>query len=76
MKFEKGKVYSHKNMLDLNIYVLYVFHTNNDSVKLIVQWYNRRGMYLGVQETIKINDSELPRWYEWNAQTEDWYHKS
>lgn len=73
MKFEQGKVYTHKNMLDTIVYVLQVLPVNNDYTKLKVKWFNRRGMDLNIEEVIEINKSEFSRWYEWDGQTEDWY---
>lgn len=75
MKFEQGKVYTHQNMLDLVIFVQQIFPVNENYLKLKVRWFNRRGMDIKLEETIKINKSEFPRWYEWDGQTEDWYYE-
>lgn len=67
MKFEKGKSYTHKNMLDMIIKVLEVYPTNKNCSALCIRWFNRRGLDIGIMEDIKIKNKDLPFWYEWES---------
>lgn len=64
--FERGKVYTHKNMLDCVMRVLYVLPFENH-VELKVNWFNNRGMDLNVKETVKVKKSDFSNWYEWKG---------
>jgi hypothetical protein len=52
-------------MLDMIIYVRYVFMPEEDHVKLRVAWFNKKGMDINAEETVKISKSEFSNWYEW-----------
>lgn len=67
MKFEKGKVYTHKNMLDMVVYVQHAFPANKDYLLLKIKWFNRRGMDINQEETVKIYKNEFFNWYEWKG---------
>jgi hypothetical protein len=68
MKFEKGKVYTHKNMLDMVIFVQDTYHDfDKNAIYLKIRWYNRRGMDINTEEIIRIVKSELGNWYEWEG---------
>lgn len=67
MTFEKGKFYTHKNMLDMIIYVQHVVSSEDDPLKLRIAWFNNRGMNINQEETVNIYHKELPNWYEWKG---------
>ncbi len=68
MKFKKGHVYTHQNILDVVIFVQDVLDINEEFVELKIRWFNRRGMDLHAEEVIKVNGKEYPRWYEWEGE--------
>ena len=65
MTFQKGKTYTHKNMLDVMILVDHISPSRENCTALGVQWFNQRGMNLGIRENVKITKEELNDWYEW-----------
>ena len=65
MKFEKGKLYTHRNMLDCIIHVLGPVYQDSEGYVLKVSWWVRAGYSLNMQETISIKRSDLQHWYEW-----------
>lgn len=68
MKFYRGRTYTHKNMLDMVIYVYCVTPVNEEYTNLKVKWFNRRGLDINQEETVKIKNSDFNNWYEWKGQ--------
>jgi hypothetical protein len=63
MKFEQGKLYSHKRMLDVNVYVSHVSYESPELIKLKVWWFLRSGLNLNISESINIRKHEFKNWY-------------
>lgn len=64
MRFERFKLYSHNRMLDAAIFVQEAMHCTLGRTKLKVLWFNKRGLNLGVSETVLITPAEMGNWYE------------
>jgi hypothetical protein len=64
MKFKARHFYTHKRMLDMVVQVIYIFQSDHKDV-LKVRWFNKRGLNIGLEETIEINEKELHNWHEW-----------
>jgi hypothetical protein len=69
MKFEEGKSYTHKRMLDCVIYVRHVAFESDEVIKLKVSWFNNRGMSLRISESINIREHEFNNWYEFKGES-------
>lgn len=67
MKFERNKIYTHKNMLDMLVFVIYDYMPFESYTKLRIKWFNRRGLDVNQEETIKITNEEAINWYEWKG---------
>lgn len=52
-------------MLDMVIKVMYVYLPYEAHVNLRIKWFNRRGMDIHTEETVKIKNEEFGNWYEW-----------
>ena len=62
--FKKFKTYTHKAMLDVVVLVLTSYRLEDGRYRLKVRWFNRRGIDLGIQETITITKPQVKNWYE------------
>ncbi len=62
--FQKYRTYTHKNMLDAAFMVLSSFRTPKGDYKLKIRWFNRRGMDLGLNETVKVVQAQVGNWAE------------
>lgn len=67
MTFHRGRCYTHKNMLDMVIYVTHIVFKGNNYTKLRIRWFNRRGLDINQEEVVKIKVSEYENWYEWKG---------
>lgn len=65
---QKGKVYTHKRMIDCAIYI-YNFKKNKDGYEVDVQWLTKSGLILDARGKELIKNQELNNWYEihWRA---------
>lgn len=64
MIMEKGKYYTHRNMLDVFFRADYVLHRDIKTTVVKLSWFNRgtdAPWYMGIQETIEINH-KTPGW--------------
>lgn len=67
MRFKSCFFYTHKKMLDAAILIQKTQYVGVNYSKVRVTWFNRRGMCLGITETIKIKKSEYNNWYEFEV---------
>jgi hypothetical protein len=54
-------------MLDCAILVHKTQYVGPNYSKIRITWFNKRGMCLGITETIKINKSEYKNWHEFEG---------
>lgn len=66
MNFKVNKFYTHKRMLDMVIYVRYIFLPEDGHTKLRIKWFNNGGMDVNIEETVKILKSEFHNWKGWD----------
>jgi hypothetical protein len=64
VKFLKGHLYTHTSMLDAAILVVKVQYRGSAYTKLRIEWWNQRGMSLGLGEVITIKREDLRHWRE------------
>lgn len=60
--FSQFNLYTHNRMLDAAVYVL-KREVVGGEYKLWVVWHTRRGMNLGMYDTVKIREDEVKNWY-------------
>ena len=63
MKFEKGKLYTHQNMLDTCVYV-YNSITENPH-RIYIGWFLKSGLNMNIEELITIKPEQLEYWHEY-----------
>ena len=54
--------WTHERFMDVKLLVLKVQYADARKIKVKVEWWNRRGMFLGIRQTIVISTKDLIRW--------------
>jgi len=62
--FKVGHIYTHKNMLDVCMFVIKVESTRV-GVNLGVRWFKRNGLDLNAKDDVYINEWDVKDWYEY-----------
>lgn len=60
MKLEHGKFYTHRNMLDCMIQILYEIAPNT----LIIRWWLKNGYNLEIKDQVFIPENKRGNWRE------------
>ena len=62
--FKQHHIYTHKNMIDCNIYVLKSYMIPDGRYKLKIRWFLKNGMDLNLQETVVVKREQVKNWRE------------